>query len=116
SSVGDYKYTSIYRNGFQRIHPRLLLTLPHSRRWTATMNELGECQEGIFPGPSLMMTDLFNYLWRNIAERFELFINGEPHSDGCFQRAWAAACKYEVERSYMIANLARQSDAFCGEM
>jgi hypothetical protein len=57
-----------------------------------------------------MMADLFNNFGSNIAERFELFVNGETHGDGGFQCAWAMACQYEVEGTYMIANLARQRD------
>ena len=57
------------------------------------------------------MTDLFDHFRGKIAERFELLIDGEPHGDGGFQRAWNMTCEYEVERAYVIADLARQSDA-----
>ncbi len=63
-----------------------------------------------------MMTDLFNHFRRNIADRFELFIDGETHGDGGFQCAWTVARQYEVEGPYLTTDLARQRDAFGGEV
>ncbi len=63
-----------------------------------------------------MMTNLFNYFLGNIAERFKLFINSKTHGDGGFQRTWTLACQYEVEGSNLTTDLARQRDAFGGEV
>jgi hypothetical protein len=44
-----------------------------------------------------MMTDLGHYFRGDVAEGFELFIDGETHCDGCLQRAWTMAGEYEVK-------------------
>jgi hypothetical protein len=117
SAVGYDKYPPVGRYGFQRIHPRLLLTLPHSGRWTALMNELSKDQKGSVPCPPFMMTDLGHYFRWDVAEGFELFIDSETHCDGCLQRAWTMAGEYEVKGSSdSLANLTSQSDPLCGKV
>jgi hypothetical protein len=117
STVGYDKHPPVGRYGFQRIHPRLLLALPHSGRWTALMNELSKDQEGSVPCPPFMMTDLCHYFRWDVTERFELFIDGETHCDGRLERAWTVAGEYEIKGpSDSVANLTSQSDPLWGKV
>src|SRR5262249_6067140 len=96
--------------------PGVPLALAQLGHGTAATGELREPDEGVLPGPPLVVAALVPDRGREVAERFELLVDRESHGKGGLRRPRDLAAEHEVERPHCFADAPRQGDTLRREM
>src|SRR5262245_27408890 len=111
ATVGDDQDAPAGRDRLQCANPNVPLALPHLGRRAASTDELREFDEGVRPGPALVVADLVPGRGRELAERLQLLVHGQAHGQGRLRRARDLAGEYEIERPHGLAHPPGQRDA-----
>src|SRR5262249_17843740 len=82
----------------------------------ALADEVCEHDEGFFPGPALVVPDLFPHRRREVPECLVLVVDGKTHRDGGFQGAGGGAREHEVEGADLCADVSRERATFRGKV